>query len=150
MNESKAIINSIHWRVITDLFKQLTVMYIFLQYTVSQNHKMFLRLEGTSGCTASLLQQGHLDQVAQDCVQMVFDYFSGGKLPNLSGEPVPVLHHSEKSVSWHLYGTFCVSVCASCLTFRTPQRAWSCLLPSDIYDSSCISGIFCYIMVAFW
>ena len=45
-----------------------------------------------------LLKQGHVEGVAQDCVQMAFEYLQGWRLHNLSGQPVPVLSHphSEK------------------------------------------------------
>ena len=41
-----------------------------------------------------VLKQGHLEQVAQDCIQMAFQYLQGWRLHNLSGQPVPVLGHS--------------------------------------------------------
>jgi len=61
----------------------------------------WLRLEGTSGGDLGqrpLLKQGHLDPVAQVCVQMAFEHLQGWRLHNLSGRPVPVLGHphSEK------------------------------------------------------
>ena len=49
-----------------------------------------------SSCPTPLLKQGHLDPVAQDRVQIAFEYHE--RLHNLSGQPVPVLGHphSEK------------------------------------------------------
>ena len=45
-----------------------------------------------------LLKQGHLGPVVQEHVQMAFEYLQGGRLHNLSGQPVPVLSnpHSKK------------------------------------------------------
>ena len=56
-------------------------------------------LEGTS--VDHLLQpplprQGHLKQVAQDHVQVGFEYLQRRRLHNLSGQPVPVLHHPQR------------------------------------------------------
>jgi len=49
-------------------------------------------------CPTSLLKKGHLKPVAQDHVQMAFEYLQGWRLHNISGQPVPVLGHphSEK------------------------------------------------------
>ena len=46
-----------------------------------------------------LLQQGHLEPLSQDHVQMAFEYLQGQRLHNLSGQPVPELSHphSEKA-----------------------------------------------------
>ena len=45
-----------------------------------------------------LLEQGHVEQVAQACVHMAFKYLQEWRLHNLPGQPVPVLGHphSEK------------------------------------------------------
>ena len=40
-----------------------------------------------------LLRQGHSKPVAQNCGQTAFEYLQGGRLHNLSGQPVPVLTH---------------------------------------------------------
>ena len=40
-----------------------------------------------------LLRQGHLDPVAQDCVQMAFEYLQGRSLCILLGQPIPALRH---------------------------------------------------------
>jgi len=52
----------------------------------------------SSGPT-SLLNQGCLEPVAQDHVQVAFEYLQGWTLCNLPGEPVPGLSHfhSEKT-----------------------------------------------------
>ena len=39
--------------------------------------------------------QGHLQQAAQDLVQVGLEYLQRGRLHNLPGQPVPVLHHPE-------------------------------------------------------
>ena len=40
-----------------------------------------------------LLREGHLEQVAQDRVQMAFKYLQGWRFHNFSGQPVLVLGH---------------------------------------------------------
>ena len=67
----------------------------------AQNHRIVevgRDLWRSSGPT-TLLKQGHLEQVVQDCVQTAFEYLQG--LHHLSGQPVPVLSlpHSEKVFS---------------------------------------------------
>ena len=49
-----------------------------------------------SSCLAPLLKQGHLELVAQDHVQMVFEYLQGGRLHNPSGQPLPALSHPHR------------------------------------------------------
>jgi len=88
-----------------------------------------------SSCPTPLLKQKHLQQIAQDDVQLAFEYLQGRKLHNLPGQPVPVLSHShiqaKPPVSW-------APVCAHCFLscHWTPlQRAWLYLyiFPSNIY-----------------
>jgi len=43
----------------------------------------------------SLLKQGHLEQAAQNYLQMAFEYLQGGRLHSLSRQSVPVLNHRE-------------------------------------------------------
>jgi len=60
-----------------------------------QNHSMVdigRDLWRSFGPTA-LLKQGHLEQVAQDHVQMAFEYLQAGRIHNLPGQPLPVLGH---------------------------------------------------------
>jgi len=40
-----------------------------------------------------LLKQGHLELIAQDCVQTASEYLQRWRLHKLSGQPVPVLGH---------------------------------------------------------
>jgi len=40
-----------------------------------------------------LLKQGHLDPIAQNCVQMASEYVQEWRLHSFSGQPVPVLSH---------------------------------------------------------
>uniref|UniRef100_A0A8B9P213 CUB and sushi domain-containing protein 3 n=1 Tax=Apteryx owenii TaxID=8824 RepID=A0A8B9P213_APTOW len=51
-----------------------------------------------SSSPTPLLKQGHLEHVAQDCIQAGFEYLQRRRLHHLSGQPVPVLchPHSEK------------------------------------------------------
>ena len=51
-------------------------------------------LWGSSSPTP-LTKQGHLEQAAQDHVQAGFEYLQRRRLHNLSGQPVPVLHHPQ-------------------------------------------------------
>jgi len=56
----------------------------------------WLRVEGASGgylVQPSLLNQGHLQLVAQDSVCMAFKHLQGWRLHSHSGQPVPVLGH---------------------------------------------------------
>lgn len=56
-------------------------------YPSSQNHRLaevgndLWKLSGP----AFLLKQDHLEQVTEDCVQMAFGYFQGGRLHILHG-----------------------------------------------------------------
>ena len=43
----------------------------------------------------SLPKQGHPEQVAQDLVQVGFEYLQSRRLHNLPGQPVPVLRHPQ-------------------------------------------------------
>ena len=56
-----------------------------------------------SSTPAPLLNQDHLEQVAQDHVQAGFEYLQRRRLHNLSGQPVPVLSHLQsKEVFSHI------------------------------------------------
>ena len=63
--------------------------------TISQNHRTaqvgrgLLRSRGLP----LQLKHGHLELVAQVCIQLGFAYLQGWRLHNLSGQPVPVLGH---------------------------------------------------------
>jgi len=71
--------------------------YFVIRITESQCHIMVgvgWDLWGSSSPTL-LTKQGHLKQVSQDCVQAGFEYLQRRRLHNLSGQPVPVLCHSQ-------------------------------------------------------
>lgn len=52
-----------------------------------------VKLTGTSGgCLVQTPAQAHFERVAQDCVQMAFEYLQGWGLYNL---PAPMLGHSH-------------------------------------------------------
>ena len=56
-------------------------------------------LEGTSVghlVQPSLPKQGHLQQAAQDCVQVGLEHLQRRRLHNLLGQPVPVLRHPQR------------------------------------------------------
>jgi len=62
-----------------------------------QNHRMVgvgRDLWGSSS-PIPLPKQVHLEQTAQDLVQVGFEYLQRRRIHNLSGEPVPVLHHPQ-------------------------------------------------------
>jgi len=88
-------------------------------------------LWGSSSPTL-LPKQGHLKQIAQDCVQAGLEYIQRRRLQNLSGQPVPVLCHPQSEevlchVQMELLMLQFVSV-ASC-----PESRFSllmCCLPS--------------------
>ena len=43
-----------------------------------------------------LLKQGHLQQAAQDLVQVGLEYLQRRRLHSLPGQPVPVLRHTQR------------------------------------------------------
>jgi len=62
---------------------------------VLQSHRMSgvgRDLCGSSSATP-LPKQGHLQQAAQDLVQAGLEYLQRRRIHNLSGQPIPVLHH---------------------------------------------------------
>ena len=64
----------------------------------SQNHRMFgvgRDLRGSSSPT-SLPKQGHLQQAAEDLVQVGLQYLQRRRLHSLPGQPVPGLHHPQR------------------------------------------------------
>jgi len=48
-----------------------------------------------SSSPTPLLKQGHVQQAAQDCVQVGLEYLQGRRLDSLPGQPVSVLHHPQ-------------------------------------------------------
>jgi len=65
---------------------------------LGQNHRMVgvgRHLCGSSSPTP-LLKQGHLQQPAQDHVQMGLEYLQRRRLHSLPGQPVPVLRHPQR------------------------------------------------------
>jgi len=46
-----------------------------------------------SSSPTPLLKQGHLEQTAQDFIQVDFECLQKRRIHNLSGQPVPVLCH---------------------------------------------------------
>jgi len=67
-------------------------------FSISQNHRMFgvgRDLCGSSS-PAPLLKQGHLQQAAQDRVQVRLEYLQRRRIYNTSGQPVPVLRHPQR------------------------------------------------------
>jgi len=46
-------------------------------------------------CPIPLPKQCHLEQATQDHVQVGLEYLQRRRLHNLSGQPVPVLHHPQ-------------------------------------------------------
>jgi len=64
----------------------------------SQNHRMFgvgRDLCGSSSPTP-LPKQGHLQQAAQDFIQVGSEYLQRKRLHNLPGQPVPGLRHPQR------------------------------------------------------
>jgi len=51
-----------------------------------------------SSSPTPLSKQGLLQQAAQDLVQAGLEYFQRGRLHNLPGQNVPVLHHPHREV----------------------------------------------------
>lgn len=75
------------------------------------------------------LRLGHLELLAQDCVQMTFKYFQGWKLHSFSGQCMPVLSHlhsKEKSVPWCSGRISCISVlCLLPQNYAQPSQPFS-------------------------
>jgi len=94
----------------------------FFPGSVAQNHRIVevgRDLQSSSGPT-SLLKQGHLKLVSQDCVQTDFEYLQIRTLHSLSGQPVPALSHphgKRKKISIFLCldGLSCALILASSL-----------------------------------
>ena len=63
----------------------------------SQNHRMVRGGRDLCGSSSStpLPKQGHLQQAAQDRIQVGLEYLQR-RLHNLSGQPVPVLRHPQR------------------------------------------------------
>lgn len=106
----------------------------------SQNHRMNKngRHHQRSSSPTSLLKQDPLEQIAQDCIRIILEYFQWGWLNNLSGQPVPVISHTHsKGVLLHVQVELPLSACCLspyCLALLS--RAWVHpldILPSDIY-----------------
>ena len=51
-----------------------------------------------SSSPTPLPKQGHVEQVAQDLIQVGSEYLHRRRIHNLSGQPVPVLHHPQSKV----------------------------------------------------
>lgn len=84
----------------------------------------FWRASGTT-CYS---EQGHLQQVAQDKVQVSLEYLKGWRLHNLSGQSFPVFSYPHSN---HSDGTSCDSVCVLCFWsshWATLGRVRLCLL----------------------
>ena len=71
-------------------------------------------LRGSSSPTP-LPKQGHLQQAPQDLIQVGFEYLQRTRIHNLSGKPVPGVHHLRVRMfflifSWNF---LCFSLCPS-------------------------------------
>jgi len=88
-----------------------------------------------------LPKQGCLQQAAQDLVQAGLEYLQRRRLHNISGRPVPGLHHPQReAVLPHVQTELpSASVCAHCplsCCWAPLKRVWphpSDTHPSDIY-----------------
>ena len=61
--------------------------------------------------------RGQLQQVAQDCNQLGFEYLEVWRLHNISGQPIFNDLHKQISILLCLRRISCMSVCACCLLF---------------------------------
>jgi len=86
--------------VMVDRAPYLCTKYMHAQHSpvcYAQNHRMLgvgRDLCGSSSPT-HLTKKGHLEQAAQDLVQVGLEYLQIGRLHNLPGQPVPVLRHPQ-------------------------------------------------------
>ena len=64
----------------------------------SQNHRMLQVGRDLCGLYSPtpLPKQGHLEQGAQDLVQVGLEYLQRRRIRNTSGQPVPVLRHPQR------------------------------------------------------
>jgi len=78
-------------------FSLFSLILLILHFTESQNHRMVgvgRNLWGSS-TPNPLTKQDHLEQAAQDLVQVGFEYLQRRRLHNLPGQPIPVLRHPQ-------------------------------------------------------
>jgi len=82
--------------MISTLLQSLPVS--LCQYQLSQNNRKAVvgRDLWRSSCPTPLLKQDHLEWLAQDHVQMAYQYLQGWRLLNLSGKPVSALTYGKK------------------------------------------------------
>jgi len=68
---------------------------LIFQLHHKENHRMvgFGRDLWKSSSPTPMLKQVHLEQTAQDCIQVGLEYLQRRRLHSLSGQPVPVLRH---------------------------------------------------------
>ena len=69
-----------------------------LVLSLSQNHRMVgVGRDLCGSCSPTLLpKQGHLQQAAQDLVQVGLEYLQRRRLHSLPGQPGPGLHHPQR------------------------------------------------------
>lgn len=97
-----------------------------------------LRLAGTSGgplTQPTLFKLGYLELVAQDHIQMAFEYPQWWRVHNISGQPVPMIDQSPsqwKSVS-------CVQMKSTVFQFATTAFAVALTVPSRGEGSCCFT-----------
>jgi len=107
---------------------------------LSQNHRMSeIGRDLKRFCSPiPLLEQEHLDQVTQECVQAGFECLQRRRPHNLSGQPVSVVCYPYYGRSFFscLCGTSCVPACTHCpLSYHcmSLRRAWLILLTLTLY-----------------
>jgi len=61
--------------------------------------------------TTLVLNQGHLEQATQDCVQVGFEYVQGRRCHNSSGQPVPVTLKVKKFFLVFRWNFLCFILC---------------------------------------
>ena len=95
-------------------------MLIILVYVNSRRRSQYCGVVEAGRCLwrsckpVPVLEQGHLDQVSQDSVQLGSAYIRGWRLHNLSGWPVPVFDHAhrrkKKGGGGEIFFSLCLNV----------------------------------------
>lgn len=87
-----------------------------------------------SSCPAPLLKQGHLELVAQGCVQVASECPWGWRLCSLSGQPVPELGHPHnKSFHGDHEESLCLCPLYLLLSLGTTAEAASLFSPPSLW-----------------
>lgn len=80
--------------------------------------------------SSPLLKQGHLELIAQDCIQMTLEYLQEWRLCSLPGQPVPVLGHPLNNKVLMMFMRNLLYLCPLYLVLSLGTTAQACSLSS--------------------